>query len=125
MKPELDNGSIPASRATVYGAEYQGFTGHAEQDVVCSVCRAPQATTLIIPASPTCPSGWTTQCKGHIICHKGRTEFMCVDEHREGCQGGHEDNNGALFYPVITQCGSLPCPPYVHAKLVACVTCSM
>jgi hypothetical protein len=29
-----------------------------------------------------------------------------------------------LFYPVKTQCGSLPCPPYINDKYVTCVVCT-
>ncbi|KAL8606013.1 hypothetical protein ACOMHN_024518 [Nucella lapillus] len=129
MDPQLDNMTLPSYDNHLYGTEYEHVDGHHNHDVVCSVCRAPQATTLMIPATLTCPLGWTTQYRGHLVSdkfdHKGRTEYVCLDEDRENSHGGHEDKNGALIYYVTTQCGSLPCPPYVHNKVVTCVVCSM
>ncbi|KAL8606010.1 hypothetical protein ACOMHN_024515 [Nucella lapillus] len=129
MDPQLDNMTLPSYYNYLYGREYDYVDGHTDQDVVCSVCRAPQATTLMIPATLTCPLGWTTQYRGHLVSekfdHKGRTEYVCLDEDRENRPGGYDDKNGALMYHVATQCGSLPCPPYVHNKVVTCVVCSM
>ncbi|XP_076454957.1 uncharacterized protein LOC143289749 [Babylonia areolata] len=130
MTPEMDNTTLPSAFSGVHGAEYQAVPGRDNQDVVCSVCRAPQATTLMIPATRTCPSGWTAQYRGYIMAglweQKGRTDFVCVDENREYRQGGGADKNGALFYPVATWCASsLPCPPYVDRKVVTCVVCSV
>eukprot|EP00745_Piridium_sociabile_P002941 TRINITY_DN11796_c0_g1_i7.p1 TRINITY_DN11796_c0_g1~~TRINITY_DN11796_c0_g1_i7.p1 ORF type:complete len:131 (-),score=25.44 TRINITY_DN11796_c0_g1_i7:324-716(-) len=130
MDPQLDNKTaVPNGISMLHGVEYEYIQGQSNQDAVCSVCRAPQATTLMIPATLTCPAGWTTQYKGHLVSerhdHNGRTEHVCLDEAREHRAGGDADNNGALFYHVITQCGSLPCPPYVNSKLVTCVVCSM
>ncbi|XP_076455386.1 uncharacterized protein LOC143289981 [Babylonia areolata] len=129
MEPDLDNAAPPSLHNWLYGAEYELVDGNHEQDVVCSVCRASQATTIMIPATRACPAGWSTQYKGYLMSefwkHKGRTEYVCVDEASESRQGGHENKNGALFYHVVTQCGSLPCPPYVDSKIVTCVVCSV
>ncbi|KAL8597501.1 hypothetical protein ACOMHN_047728 [Nucella lapillus] len=129
MDPQLDNTTLPDNPNYVYGVEYQVVKGHHQQDAVCSVCRAPQASTLMIPATLTCPAGWTTQYRGHLVSekadHKGRTEYVCLDEDRENRFGGHANQNGALMYHVGTKCGSLPCPPYVDSKVVTCVVCSM
>ncbi|XP_076454533.1 uncharacterized protein LOC143289449 [Babylonia areolata] len=129
MTPQVDNTTLPSAPSYLYGAEYQDVPGRDNQDVVCSVCRAPQATTLMIPATRTCPSGWTAQYRGHIMAtnqnHRGRTEFVCVDEGREYRQGGEADRDGALFYPVLTICISLPCPPFAEKKVLTCVVCSV
>ncbi|KAL8595322.1 hypothetical protein ACOMHN_020075 [Nucella lapillus] len=129
MDPQLDNMTLPTYYNYLFGSEYEKIQGHQDQDVVCSVCRAPQATTLMIPATLTCPAGWTNQYSGHLVSghykHKGRTEYVCLDEIREHREGGLLNQNGALFYHVVTQCGSLPCPPYVNIKVVTCVVCSM
>ncbi|KAL8580549.1 hypothetical protein ACOMHN_057992 [Nucella lapillus] len=129
MEPQLDNTTVVSSVNYLYGAEYEGIVGHHNQDVVCCVCWAPLATTLMIPATLTCPLGWTTQYRGHLASghygHKGRTEYVCLDEVRENRDGGQKSENGALFYYVIAQCGSLPCPPYVDNGVVTCVVCSM
>ncbi|XP_076454535.1 uncharacterized protein LOC143289450 [Babylonia areolata] len=129
MTPETEDTPLSLATTGLHGAEYQNVPGRDDQDVVCSVCRAPQATTLMIPATRTCPSGWTAQYTGYLMTgywnHRGRTEFVCVDEGREFRQGGGANKNGALFYPSIIHCGSLPCPPYAANKVVTCVVCSV
>ncbi|XP_076455277.1 uncharacterized protein LOC143289919 isoform X1 [Babylonia areolata] len=128
MDPQMDNTTVPSHYSYLSGVEYDNVKGHHDQDAVCSVCRAPQSTTLMIPATHTCPAGWTSQYRGHLMTEDknrdGRTEYTCVDEVRENRPGGHENKNGALFYHVVTKCGSLPCPPYVPDKVVTCVVCS-
>ncbi|KAL8595320.1 hypothetical protein ACOMHN_020073 [Nucella lapillus] len=128
MDPQLDNMTLPSGYNYLCGSEYEYIQGHLSY-VVCSVCRAPQATTLMIPGTLTCPAGWTTQYSGHLVSEhhnsKGRTEYVCLDEIREHREGGEENESGALFYHVITYCGNLPCPPYVNMTVVTCVVCSM
>ncbi|XP_076455036.1 uncharacterized protein LOC143289788 [Babylonia areolata] len=125
-EPQLDNMTLPSHHNNLYGAEYQEDGGHDETNVVCSVCRAPQSTSLMIPATVTCPEGWTTQYRGHLMSthhiYPGRTEHVCVDENKEN-HGRNGD--GATFYFIVTKCGSLPCPPYVADKVVTCVVCSV
>ncbi|KAL8599797.1 hypothetical protein ACOMHN_052310 [Nucella lapillus] len=129
MEPQLDNLPIPEYFSSIHGAEYQRFNELLNQDVVCSVCWAPQTTTVMVPATLTCPAGWNTQYSGHITSTydraKGRTEYVCLDEAREYRAGGNANRNGALFYPVFAHCGSLPCPPYTNNKTITCVVCSM
>ncbi|XP_076455373.1 uncharacterized protein LOC143289974 [Babylonia areolata] len=129
MTPEVDNTTRSSAHTYVYGVEYQGVPGRDNQDAVCSVCRAPQSTTHMIPATRTCPSGWTAQYRGYLMAaswSEKRTEFVCVDEEREYRHGGQADRDGALLYPVVAGCSSsLLCPPYVHDKVVTCVVCSL
>ncbi|XP_035657362.1 collagen alpha-2(IX) chain-like [Branchiostoma floridae] len=56
--------------------------------------------------------------------HSSRTEFVCMDGEAEALPGGEGDENGALFYPVESRCGSLPCPPYVEGRELTCVVCT-
>ncbi|XP_076455284.1 uncharacterized protein LOC143289924 isoform X2 [Babylonia areolata] len=49
MDPQMNNTTVPSYYSYLSGAEYQYIEGHHDQDVVCSVCRAPQSTTLMIP----------------------------------------------------------------------------
>ena len=126
--PEFDNVPVPVYYAILYGAEYEYMSGHQDHDLPCSVCRAPQSTTIMVPATLTCPPGWTTQYTGHLVAgrytHKAATEYVCLDGSPEHADGGHESKNGNLFYYTITRCGSLPCPPYVDNKVVLCAVCS-
>eukprot|EP00745_Piridium_sociabile_P045423 TRINITY_DN9814_c0_g1_i3.p1 TRINITY_DN9814_c0_g1~~TRINITY_DN9814_c0_g1_i3.p1 ORF type:complete len:114 (-),score=21.74 TRINITY_DN9814_c0_g1_i3:180-521(-) len=112
----------------MYGAEYQGITNLNEQDVPCSVCRAAQSTTIMIPATRACPLGWTTQYTGHLVAgyynHKAATQYNCLDGDPESDASGHENKNGRLLYYTVAKCGSLPCPPYIQNKVVLCVVCS-
>ncbi|XP_076454983.1 uncharacterized protein LOC143289765 isoform X2 [Babylonia areolata] len=128
MEPQMDNMTVPVYYSELYGTEYEHVKGHHDQNVVCSVCHAHQSTTLMIPATRTCPAGWTTQYRGHLMSEyygrNGRTEYVCLDEIRENHPGGHGNEDGALLYHVVTKCGSLPCPPYVSDKVVTCVVCS-
>ena len=126
--PELDNEPIPRYYSTLYGAEYEHIGSHHNHDVLCSVCRAPQSTTIMVPATHTCPPGWTTQYTGHLVAgyynHKAATEYVCLDGTPEDAVGGHQDQNGNLFFYTVTRCGSLPCPPFVNNKVALCAVCS-
>ncbi|XP_070175921.1 short-chain collagen C4-like, partial [Littorina saxatilis] len=112
---------------TLYGAEYDWIPGHHDHDVPCSVCLAPQSTTIMVPATHTCPLGWTSQYTGHLVAqwkNHYATEYVCLDGSPEDDSSGVGNDNGILFYYVMTVCGSLPCPPYINDKVVTCVVCS-
>ncbi|KAL8569879.1 hypothetical protein ACOMHN_038571 [Nucella lapillus] len=96
MNPQVDGTPVPRYHALLYGAEYQYFPNHHDHDVPCSVCRVPQSTTIMIPATRACPKGWTSQYAGHL----------------------------SAGYPTHKSASHLPCPPYVHNKVVLCVVCS-
>ncbi|XP_076448779.1 uncharacterized protein LOC143285407 [Babylonia areolata] len=128
--PQLDNTTHTPYHNGLRGAQYQDVEGHDDQDVVCSVCRAPQATTLMIPGTLTCPSGWATRYRGHLMSEhynsKGRTEYVCVDKDRQHRQGGQENEWAVEFCHVVAKTGgSLPWPVSVNDKVVTCVVCSV
>ncbi|XP_028395407.1 short-chain collagen C4-like [Dendronephthya gigantea] len=120
----------------IYGTEYetQSYPYVFPQNIVnhdapCAVCHTESRDShVMIPARNVCPSGWTLEYKGYLMSehynHKGRTQFLCVDENAEATTGSHVDYNGALLYFVESQCGSLPCPPYATGKELTCVVCT-
>ncbi|XP_066285843.1 short-chain collagen C4-like [Branchiostoma lanceolatum] len=122
--------------AYMQGAEYElgggnnPFPGASlhNHDVPCAVCHvASRGSKLMIPARLSCPSGWTREYKGYLMtAHytQYRSEFVCVDGVPETRPGGHQNTNGALFYPVEASCGSLPCPNYVQGRELTCVVCT-
>ncbi len=117
----------PAWPGFIYGAEYEFAGSHDDHDVPCSVCRAPQSTTIMVPATRTCPPGWTPQYTGHLSSQYKdyfATEYVCLDGSPEDDSSGARNDDGYLFYFVTAQCGSLPCPPYIQGKVVTCAVCS-
>ncbi|XP_076448957.1 short-chain collagen C4-like [Babylonia areolata] len=129
LAPQFDGTAAhPTYRGYLYGAEYQDIPIHHDHDVPCSVCRAALSTTIMIPATRTCPTGWTTQYTGYLTSghyeHKAASEYVCLDKDPEHASSGHLNQHGKLFYFTVTQCGNLPCPPYVNNKVVLCVVCS-
>ena len=56
--------------------------------------------------------------------HKGRTQFICVDENAEATTGSHTGKDGALLYFVESYCGSLPCSPYSNGNELTCAVCT-
>nr|KAG5710128.1 hypothetical protein BaRGS_006647 [Batillaria attramentaria] len=67
MEPEFDGTAVPTYYAYLQGAEYQNIEGHHDHDVPCSVCRAPQSTTIMVPTTLTCPPGWVSQYTGQSL----------------------------------------------------------
>lgn len=114
----------------LYGGEYQFSLKDVvlQDDVPCSVCRAKMATsTMMIPAKRSCPSGWTKQYTGFLTSERHNyvmAEYLCVDEDPDFVERSRVNENGRLFYPVVTVCGTLPCPPHKNLTMVACVVCS-
>ena len=53
-----------------------------------------------------------------------RTMYTCVDEAPDYTPGTHANHNGALFYFVEGQCGSLPCQPYIAGHELTCAVCT-
>ncbi|CAC5406481.1 unnamed protein product [Mytilus coruscus] len=119
--------------AHVWGAEYQFSFGmvKVDDDVPCAVCLDTTAnTSLMIPAKSSCPSLWKKQYNG-ILCanmyrHPAASEYVCVDSDAQYFEGTSRrgSSDGKLFYPAVTVCGSLPCPPYENSKYLTCVVCS-
>lgn len=70
---------------------------------------------MMIPAKRSCPAGRTKQFKGFLTCERHiyvMAEYLCVDEEPDFVERSRVNENGRLFYPVVTVCGTLPCPPY-------------
>ena len=120
-------------RAYIYGVEYQepisALGSIHDHNVPCAVCYVPtRATSLMIPAKLTCPTGWTEEYDGYLMSalngHASPSTFECVDRNPESVPGSVADNNGGLFYHVEAQCNGLPCPPYDDKKEVTCVVCT-
>ncbi|XP_013421313.1 short-chain collagen C4-like [Lingula anatina] len=99
-----------------------------DQSPRCAVCRIPsRSSQVMIPAKMTCPASWTKEYDGYLMSShhtQKKSQFVCVDKAPEVMDGGDGDQNGALFYIVEAQCGSLPCPSYLSGKEITCVVCS-
>lgn len=115
----------------LYGGEYQFSLKNVvvQDDVPCSVCRVNIASSIMmIPAKLNCPSGWSKQYSGLLTSELHgtvRSEYVCLDEDPDFIERSRVNENGRLFYPTVTVCGTLPCPPYKNATLVPCVVCAL
>jgi hypothetical protein len=123
----------------VYGAEYETdarnagippFASLHEHDVPCAVCHSTTwSTSLMIPGRTSCYGDWHLEYNGYLMSghytHKSATEFVCVDKTPDSVPGSRANKDGKLFYFVEAVCGSLPCPPYVDGREMACVVCTM
>ncbi|KAK3587948.1 hypothetical protein CHS0354_014463 [Potamilus streckersoni] len=119
----------------IYGAEYELYSGSnpfstvsIEDDASCCVCRPPRTTTIMVPGRTDCYTGWNQEYTGYLMSgyygHAGNSNYVCVDANSDPGLGGFTNYNGHLMYVVQAQCGSLPCPPYVQGRVIACVVCS-
>ncbi|KAK3587951.1 hypothetical protein CHS0354_014466 [Potamilus streckersoni] len=118
----------------IYGAEYELYAGSnpfsvsMEDDSPCCVCKPPRTASLMIPGRTNCYPGWTIEYTGYLMTgyhgHPGATNYVCVDAKAEAIPRGNTNDNGHLMYIVKAKCGSLPCPPYIEGRIVACVVCS-
>ena len=126
------------SEGYIYGTEYQIYTNNPfsksrqalhDHDAPCAACYTPKSATIMIPARTTCPDGWGKEYGGYVMAeanqHRGRTTYVCVDGDPEVRPGGGANADGALLYNTEARCGySLPCPPFVNGRELACVVCS-
>ncbi|XP_076463032.1 short-chain collagen C4-like [Babylonia areolata] len=127
LEPKYDGREKPATNGYLYGSEYEGIKGLHNHEVPCSVCHTNDPSTIMVPGTTVCPSGWTIQYSGFLASNYFNffaTQFLCVDGKPEALNASKVDSNGVLFYAVVSKCGSLPCPPYVADKVVTCVVCS-
>ena len=133
-EPEWPAGARPGfqSGSSIYGVEYEdmydwGENAH-DKDAPCALCNVELRTRqVMIPGRESCPEGWVRECYGFLVAqhytHMSST-FVCLDVDFEYLPGGSVDQNGGLFYMVETQCGSLPCEPYVSGMELSCVVCT-
>ncbi|XP_061179344.1 uncharacterized protein LOC133187967 [Saccostrea echinata] len=127
--PQSLSVSVPASDdyGYLYGAEYQMTMQRVRisEDVPCAVCRVKMASSsIMIPGKRSCPPFWQKQYSSDRHIYQS-TEYLCLDDDPDSIEGSRRDDNGRLFYPVKTICGSLPCPPYENGASVSCVVCSI
>ncbi|VDI84112.1 Hypothetical predicted protein [Mytilus galloprovincialis] len=122
----------------LYEAEFEVFdfnqpqgirSGIGQHEVACSACLTKgKLSSILIPGKKTCYNGWTKEYEGILMSgyhgHAVASEFVCVDRDTEAIAGGSKNENGRLFYPVKTRCGSLKCPPYAADTEVLCFVCS-
>ena len=76
--------------------------------------------------SPDCPQGYVEEYSGYVFAssYQGsnyKTSHICVDRNPSYFRSG---SGHGIVYPVETECGSLPCPPYVQDRELVCVQCS-
>ena len=129
MHPVLSNHTLPPGVGYLYGSEYQTYDEHDNKDPVCAVCRSTQfSNTIMVPGTNVCTDGWHLQYSGFLMAgyyaQASGSEFICVDSSMESRIGGDANQDGRLLYFAVTRCGSLPCEPYVHNKVVTCAVCS-
>ena len=128
LSPVLLNPRPDQPHTLLYGGEYETYDSHMNKDPDCAVCRSLRPTTIMVPGTNVCSSGWTLEYSGYLMAghhtHAASTQFICVDTALEGRIGSDDDHNGHLLYYTETECGSLPCPPYEAYKLVTCAVCS-
>ena len=80
------NTKSKGSVSYLYGTEYEHpIVGVHDHGAPCAVCYVSGSSVKeMIPATTTCPSGWTREYYGYIMSghysHKGRTEFLCIDK---------------------------------------------
>ncbi|XP_071119924.1 short-chain collagen C4-like [Mytilus edulis] len=121
----------------LYGAEYEIFDRNprgmssilGNREVPCAVChRKRRSSVITIPGRKTCYKDWNTEYYGYLMaCHNRykRTDYACIDVNAEQFDNkSASDEDGALFYPIRTSCGSLRCPPYKADADVFCVVCT-
>ena len=128
LNPVLASHYKPSEYDWMCGAEYQTDHHSYQRDPVCSVCRTPRPTTIMVPATKVCEDGWTLEYSGYLMGSNPKDpashEAVCMDTAFENRPGSGANQNGLLFYFMFTYCGSLPCPPYQGNKLVTCAVCS-
>ncbi|XP_060603880.1 short-chain collagen C4-like [Ruditapes philippinarum] len=100
----------------------------SQQDVPCAVCESPRSKILMTPAMKECHSNWTMEYGGYLMAgtydKSGAYDYVCMDTEPEFIPHGGTNDNQHILYLVEAQCGSLPCPPYVQGRELACVVCS-
>ena len=121
-------------KARVYGTEFDyedGLFPYAVigQDLPCAVCMARKNAYVMIPGRNDCFKSWTREYHGYLAAsyhsHHGPHNHICVDFEPHFLTKGSKEDNDHLLYLVESVCGSLPCPPYVHGRELACVVCSL
>ena len=122
-------------RAHVYGVEIDIEANpifkdaQNNQDQPCVVCHTNYPVTHMFPGRVNCYPGWSLQYSGYLMSSEHlanvNREYFCMDVDPEPRMDGGADNNQGIVYLVESRCGSLPCPPYVEGREIACAVCSL
>ena len=99
-----------------------------DDNIRCAVCKTYRSTTIMMPATYSCPSGWTLEYWGYLMTSKDnrhRGEFVCVDSSAQPLPGGrgHTPEAHDLWH-VEAYCNVIPCPPYNDYQELTCAVCS-
>ena len=99
-----------------------------EQDQPCVVCHTRYAVTHMFPGRINCFPGWSLQYAGYLMSSMPTSgmdrDYICVDSDPGALVHGATNDNQGIIYLVEGRCGSLPCPPYVEGREIACAVCS-
>ncbi|XP_052066716.1 short-chain collagen C4-like [Mytilus californianus] len=127
----------PYGNPQVYGGEYEVRSGKKpagwsasmyNKEIPCAVCyQKRRSTVLMIPGRKSCYKGWDSEYNGYLMSDHYthyKKDFVCVDRKAETLDNSNASENGALFFPLRTSCGSLRCPPYTNSADVFCVVCT-
>ena len=106
----------------------QTGTVTSDDNARCAVCRTTRSTSIMIPATTNCPSGWTREYYGYLMAEHSnnhRGSFVCIDKFAQPFPGGrgHTPVAHDLFH-VEAYCNIIPCPPYDDQKELTCAVCS-
>ena len=84
--------------------------------------------SVMVPGRKDCYPGWTKEYWGYLMSghdnRAGAYDHLCMDNEPEFMQHGGKSDDQHILYLVEAQCGSLPCPPYVQGRELACAVCS-
>jgi len=125
---------LNGDKARVYCTEFNSEDGIfpkavQSQDLPCAVCLARKNAQIVIPGKNDCFEGWTREYHGYLAAdnhgHPAPTKHICVDFEPHFLPKGSANDDEHLLYLVEVICGSLPCPPYVNGRELACVVCTI
>ena len=143
-EPQLHNHTKPGVYSGyLYGIQCQtnspkyptGTTAYHAKPTPFAVCYVPlRSAQLMIPASNTCPVGWTREYNGYLMSDYSHldsgyysshhaTSYICVDSAPKVATGAIKQNQ-ALLYFVRVGCGTLPCSKFTEGFNVPCVVCT-
>ena len=145
-EPQLRNHTKPGVYSfwlSVYGIEYHvsspkcptGTTAYHAKPTPCAVYYVPQRSAqLMIPASNTCPVGWTREYNGYLMAEYSwpagtrssrhhSTNYICVDSAPEVTTGPSNQYQSTLYF-VKVGCGTLSCCKFQDGWDVPCVVCT-
>ena len=100
------------------------------QDIPYAVCKSTRSSHIMVPARANCYPGWTEEYSGYVVSGYptyNKLDYVCLDAGLEFVPHGAGNDNDHLLHITEIQCGtygSIPCPPYVEGRELACVVCT-